>query len=277
MTIKTNFFDNGSYTPTDLINEKVALLADGVYGISLGDFLVSEDSPANLSVGVAVGDALKNGYYIKSDAVVNVLITANTSGFNRKDIIVLNVDTTSKITTIIAVAGTPNGSPTAPIPTANQLNIAEVFVGNNVSVINTANITDKRVNVDLFNRQLAGLSHKIVTQATRATNLVSTQNITLGFQPRFVRIRAFLGIAGSANSSYDSDGGFDGVTQIAIIKSGDPTAASLIQATRIILLHSGLGGNYGIIAFTSTGIILTWTADGTALPTGNIIMKIEAF
>lgn len=274
MTIRTNFFDDPTqHTNLDLVSEKMSLLTDGVFG---SVFETTEHSPANLSVDVAAGSAMKNGYYVKSDSIANPAITANTSGYNRKDIIVLEVDTTLKMTTIKVIMGTPSSSPTAPLPAVNQLLLQEIFVGNNVSVINTANITDKRVNVDLFGGQLAGLSHKIVVQATRATNLVSTQTITLGFQPKFVRVRALLGIAGSANSNYDSDGSFDGVTQTSISKSGDATAASMLQP-KIIFLHSGLGGNYGVVAFTSTGITLTWTADGTALPTGNIIMQIKAF
>lgn len=154
MTIKTNYF-SGSYFQPDLITPQKSLLTDGVYGVASGAFAASQHSPANLSVDIAVGALQKNGYYANSDTIENPAITANTSGYNRKDIIVANVDTLGEVTTIIAVVGTPSSSPTAPLPAANQLLLQEVFVGNNVSVINTANITDKRVDVDLFEGQLA--------------------------------------------------------------------------------------------------------------------------
>lgn len=127
--------------------------------------------------------------------------------------------------------------------------------------------------VALFDTVL-GLSNKIVVQATRATNLVGAQTITLGFRPRFVRIHAFLGIASSSN--YDSDGSFDGTSQFSIAKWGNGTSPSTLQGM-IIFLHSGSGGNYASIVLTPTDVTLTWTAEGAALPTGNIIMKIEAF
>lgn len=162
MSIKTNFFDTLTYSPDDLINANASLITDGIYNVVSGDLATAQHSPANLSVDVAIGAATKNGYYIKSDAIENVVITANASGYNRIDIIVLDIDTTTKATTVKAVPGTPSSSPTAPLPTATQLVLAQVAIGNNVSVINTANITDKRVNVDILNSSLA--SRAIVIQ-----------------------------------------------------------------------------------------------------------------
>jgi hypothetical protein len=154
--IKTNYFDGTGYTAADDVAPWASLLTGGVFDISSGAFQTNAHSPANLSVDVQPGAAIKNGYYIKSDAVENVPIIANTSGYNRIDIIVLDVDEINKVTTIKTVQGTPSSSPTAPLPASNQLKIAEVSVGNNVSVINTGNITDKRVNVDILGSSLAG-------------------------------------------------------------------------------------------------------------------------
>lgn len=171
MSIKTNFYDGQSYLPQDMINPWKSLLDDGVFNVSSGALAPSANSPANLSANIAAGAAIKNGYYIKSDAAVNIPITSNTSGYNRIDIIVLEVDPDNKVTSIKAVQGAPSSSPTAPLPTANQLKIAEVSVGNNVSVINTENITDKRINVDLFGSQLAAFMNYCYARSSVDINL----------------------------------------------------------------------------------------------------------
>lgn len=136
MSIKTNF-GTGSYTAQDFINEFAALFGDGV----CTGLQVSAHSPANLSVDASAGSCIKKGLFLNSDAVVNVPIVSNTSGYNRIDIIVTDVSDNS----IKAILGTPNSSPTAPLPTANQIVLAQVTVGNNVSVINAGNITDMKV------------------------------------------------------------------------------------------------------------------------------------
>jgi len=139
--IKLNYQDGETYTAEQLMAPWQALLNDGVYNVSGGAFLVSAHSPADLSVNVVMGKATKNGMFINSDSNENVLIEANTSGYNRIDIVVVDISTA----TIKAVKGTGSSSPTPPLPTSTQLVIAQILVGNNVSVINTGNITDKRI------------------------------------------------------------------------------------------------------------------------------------
>ena len=141
--IKTNYIDGQQYTAADDIAPWKHLLADGVFDVTTGKLLVSANSPADLSVNVAIGAANKNGLFVNSDAVVNVPIAANTSGYNRIDIIVVDVGVSP--VAIKAVTGTGSASPAAPLPNANQLVLAEVFVGNNASTVETAAITDKRV------------------------------------------------------------------------------------------------------------------------------------
>jgi hypothetical protein len=155
MTIKTNYFDGTgySYSSADLIAPWASLMNDGVFNVSSGALSVLAHSPAGLSVDVQIGNCIKNGYFVKSDSIVNLPITANTSGYNRIDLIVVNVDTTNKATTFQVVQGTASSSPTAPIPASNQLPLAQVYVGNNVSVINQANITDLRTSPDTFTAQ----------------------------------------------------------------------------------------------------------------------------
>ena len=143
MSIKTNFFDGNSVAAADLIAPWAAMLSDGVFGAT--DFAASADSPADLAVSVSAGTAVKSGHFIRSDAAEHVPISANTSGYNRIDVIVLQVDDTGKVTALAVVQGTPSSSPTAPILQANQLPLTQVMVGNNVSVINSDAITDRRI------------------------------------------------------------------------------------------------------------------------------------
>lgn len=133
MTVKTNYLAGHSYDPADLIAQFAGLFSDGV----LSGGAVTEHSPANLSVNVAAVKALCGGLFCNSTATENVAITSNTSGYNRIDVIAVDLDNEA----IIAVAGTPSSSPTAPTLTGNKIALAQVAVGNNVSVINTANIT----------------------------------------------------------------------------------------------------------------------------------------
>lgn len=143
MTVKTNFLQPGSYNASDLVNEFGAFFTDGM----LSGGSVAAHSPANLSVDVAALKCLKAGLFMNSDATVNVAIGANTSGYNRIDVIAADLDNQ----TIVAVQGTPSSSPTAPVLTGNKIALAQVLVGNNVSVINSNVITDKRLNSFLRN------------------------------------------------------------------------------------------------------------------------------
>jgi len=141
MAIKVNYYDGDTYSAADDIEPWNQLLNDGVFAVSGGGLAVTENAPANLSVNVAPGFCVKDGLFLKNDAILNVPITANSSGSNRIDIIVASITDPGSI---IVVAGTPAGSPVAPTPTSAQLLLATVAVGNGASSILTANITDGR-------------------------------------------------------------------------------------------------------------------------------------
>jgi len=135
----------------------------GVKDLAGGHALVTENSPAAMSVLVAPGIVyIPNADYdeLDSDSVkfweaiitvsTEVAITANTSGSARIDLICAKMDTTitpdkhaSNIATLVAVAGTPGaGAPTLP---DNYAKLAEVEVANGASTIVNADITDSRV------------------------------------------------------------------------------------------------------------------------------------
>jgi len=215
MTIKVNYFDGEAYSAAQLVAPMAALLTSGVYNKVGGAGLVTEQSPAALAVNVAVLTATINGYFLSSDAITAVPITANSSGFNRIDIIVAEVDDVAETAAVKVVTGTPASSPAPPVATADQILLAQIAVGNGVSVINTANITDKRVPVGAkVNRETKLISY--------ATNTSGVQTVTLGYRPRKVKIHAVIQAA--STNAYESIGSFDGVIQKSIYKYGNGTS-----------------------------------------------------
>jgi hypothetical protein len=144
MTVKTNFAQATSYMAIDLVNQFNALFTDGVINMTLG---VTANSVANMSVNVAAGSSLMNGLFLNNDTIINLLITSNSSGYNRIDLVVADMD----LNKIWVLVGTANASPVAPTITGNQVALAQILVGNSVSTITTANITDVRVNIDFCN------------------------------------------------------------------------------------------------------------------------------
>jgi|GEM_PF-2378551 len=135
----------------------------GVKDLAGGHLLVTQNSPAAMSVLVAPGVVyIPNANYDELDsnqvkfweAVITVstavTITANTSGSTRIDLICAKMDTAitpdehaSNIATLVAVAGTPGaGVPATP---DNHIKLAEIAVANGAATIITGNITDRRV------------------------------------------------------------------------------------------------------------------------------------
>ena len=130
------------YGADDFRASWAALLTAGV----INGYAVSADSPADLAVSVASGVARvgPDGHISRDDTATSVPIGANTSGYNRIDLIVIDVGVANSATTIKAMPGIPSSSPVAPLAGDYQLALAQVLVGNNASVINSNVITDIR-------------------------------------------------------------------------------------------------------------------------------------
>jgi hypothetical protein len=85
-------------------------------------------------------------YEFYSDA--SETVTIGTAGVQaRIDIICLKVDASTGVASIVAVAGTPSGSPAVPATPASHYKLAEIAVGISVTTITNANITDTRRSV----------------------------------------------------------------------------------------------------------------------------------
>lgn len=129
----------------------------GVHPTLGGVFAVTQNGSPNMSVNVAAGFAFVPGtegskqsaYAVLNDAVKNVTIAAADPSQPRIDVIALKVQDSfysgaTNTWSIVAVTGTPAGSPVAPALPANGFKLAQVAVGAGVTSITNANITDFR-------------------------------------------------------------------------------------------------------------------------------------
>lgn len=123
-------------------------------GVAFDGLKVTQSLTPGMSVVVATG----TGYFYGSGTNANVMyefysdasetVTIGTAGVQaRIDIICLKVDASTGVASIVAVAGTPSGSPAVPATPASHYKLAEVAVGAGVTTITNANITDKRKSV----------------------------------------------------------------------------------------------------------------------------------
>lgn len=123
-------------------------------GVAFDGLKVTQSLTPAMSVSVATG----TGYFYGSGTNANVMyefysdatetVTIGTAGVQaRIDIICLKVDASTGVASIVAVAGTPSGSPAVPATPASHYKLAEVAVGISVTTITNANITDKRRSV----------------------------------------------------------------------------------------------------------------------------------
>ena len=102
---------------------------------------VSAKASPNLSVNVASGQCSYNGKFLNSTTTENVTIEANTTNYNRYDLIVADFSGKGSVK---AIKGTASANPTTPSTASNQIVLAKVLVGSNVSSIQANNITDLR-------------------------------------------------------------------------------------------------------------------------------------
>jgi hypothetical protein len=149
----------GSYPAESDRQVQQALYATtGIIGSS--SLAVTENSPAGMSVRVAVGwgaiigttQANMGAYTFYNDATSTLTVTTADPTNPRIDRVVVTVRDayyTGAFNDVIfqVLAGTPAGSPTAPAVPANSISLATIAVGAAVTQINTANITDTRTDV----------------------------------------------------------------------------------------------------------------------------------
>jgi len=103
-----------------------------------------------LEVYVKTGSAFVDGFFYNTDAEVTKSISTADATNPRIDRVVLKLDRAANTITLAVLTGTPAASPVAPSLTQTttgvyEMQLAQVYVGANVSVINASNITDERI------------------------------------------------------------------------------------------------------------------------------------
>jgi len=161
MTLQTppSWLQAGSYPAQyDRLTAQALWATTGIIGSS--SLAVTQNTPPGMSVRVASGWAAIVGtttsnmgvYTIFNDAIDTLTITTADPTNPRIDLVCATVrdafySGANNDVIFQVIAGTPAGSPVAPALPANSISLATVAVGAAVTQINTANITDTRVDV----------------------------------------------------------------------------------------------------------------------------------
>ena len=109
---------------------------------------VRANSPASSSIIVEIGAALVNGRLYETTAAVTLTVGANASGNARIDTVILRADYVAQTVRLILKQGTPAASPVRPTLQQDtsiwEIPLADIAVANGFSVINTADVLDRR-------------------------------------------------------------------------------------------------------------------------------------
>lgn len=126
-------------------------------------FRVSALYSPDLSINVSTGQCSFEGKFLASDTTENIKITANTTTFNRYDLIVADMSTGE----IKALRGQPSANPTIPTANRNQILLAKILVGSQVLSIQQSNIEDLRFktkeqyNIEALDRTVFNILSKL--------------------------------------------------------------------------------------------------------------------
>ena len=108
---------------------------------------VIEDATPSADVRLRVGAALLHGTFYYNDALLDLTVSANVSGNDRIDTVVLTWNSTLQTIRASIVEGTPAGSPVPPTltdsSTVKYMPLADIAVSNGFSTITDADITPR--------------------------------------------------------------------------------------------------------------------------------------
>jgi len=140
--------DAGGYSDAAFASLFSALIEERT-GV-IGGLVVKAASPAGAKVVVTAGKAIVKGRLYVLDADTELTISANTSGNNRIDRVVVRADYAAQTIRAVVKTGTPAGRPSAPSLTQSagvlwELSLATVDADNGFSSIVDADIHRDRV------------------------------------------------------------------------------------------------------------------------------------
>ena len=200
MTVKAPaIFLQSEAHPAEDVRRWVMALSQDEEGIFFtGDLAPTEKGTPDMSVDIATGrclikgdeDTYQGSYFCDNRGTSNIAIAAADPDDPRIDIIVAKVEDSeysgaTDAWSIVAVTGTPAGSPSAPSAPSNSIPIATVAVAALASSIVDANITDDTVlivSAGSLDTRLTTAEASIVTNAgnisTNSTNITTVTNDT---------------------------------------------------------------------------------------------------
>jgi hypothetical protein len=233
----------------------------------------------NLVIITATGDV----YHGWNTSTATVTISSNATGVSKRDAVVAYVDTALTSTTPDNPGGlvltTVRGSGTDTVPTDAEIDaavsskpwirLANIFVANGASSINSGNITDTRVFATVDGKYLKSAS---VTPAARTggfkvgtfTSPASTGSFAVtgvGFKPKGLII--FSGLSSNSTTATSMFGAADSTSQFSVFATSNSTSFRRAIATSILNVISTTDGSTSAAAslssFDSDGFTLNFT------------------
>ena len=151
---KSSFFndidDDRVYFAEDFARHLAKYFTNGIFNNEL-KVIANND----MTVTIQEGDANIEGYRYTNTASLTKTIDTADGSLKRIDNVVIRLDLTNRLISAQIIKGTFSDSPSAPSlvrsSTIYDLKLAEVYIGNGVTSITQANITDTR-----FNKNMCG-------------------------------------------------------------------------------------------------------------------------
>lgn len=151
---KSSFFndidDDRVYFAEDFARHLAKYFTNGIFNNEL-KVIANND----MTVTIQEGDANIEGYRYTNTAILTKTIDTADGSLKRIDNVVIRLDLTNRLISAQIIKGTFSDSPSAPSlvrsSTIYDLKLAEVYIGNGVTSITQANITDTR-----FNKNMCG-------------------------------------------------------------------------------------------------------------------------
>lgn len=186
MGVRYGFFNsrNGDrrYDAQVFVDIFTKLMTNGVYATPATSLQVQAKATPDMSVIVAAGFGMINGYYLMNDGDYPITIATAHGTYARKDRVVARLNLTSRSIELLVVQGTPAANPVPPLlvrdGTYYDLSLATINVSANATAITQADITDTRQNAT------------VCGTITGAVNSIDTTNLFAQYEAQWLLLKA---------------------------------------------------------------------------------------